>query len=321
MAAFAAVGLMGAAGVVSTSHQDRLRDYSSDLEWTYDKTPRLKPVAFGDADFAGAAKLRGDLDKHRRVMSFRWIDSGNPRKALFIGDSHVEHDWPRADQLVLDHGSRARSAIFFTASAFLPLPGVRIDPVTHPHFQGLARSMVDYALSDKSIDTVVIGSLWGAHMADTRSWREGDASPYYVMIDGKRAHLHRGTRANELALEDLAATIRELRSAGKRVFVVQSETGGNVRVIRKWTGAELFAPPVVAADFIAENGDLRQRIASVARQAGAVVLDPFPTLCRDGTCPTLYEGIHPVYMDGAHFADRFARRRLAYLDEAILGAQ
>jgi hypothetical protein len=318
MAGMGTLGILGDLGIATTPRQAPSRVFTGELAWTYDKSPRLKAVEFGDSDFPGAAKLRADLATHAKIMGFKSIASGNPRKALFIGDSHMEHYWPRVDQVILERGARSRSAVFLTASAFLPIPGVRIDQSRNPQMQGLARAMVDYALSDSSIDTVVIASIWGVHLAEGRDWPDDVDSPYYVMVDGKPQHLHGGRVANDLALRELGAMMGMLKRAGKRVFLLQAEPGGPWRVIRHWSGPELLAPPVPASNVAEGAGELRARLARVARESGATVLDPVAALCAADECPATYEGGHLVYMDGTHFSDRFARRHLQFIDTTLL---
>jgi len=138
------------------------------------------------------------------------------------------------------------------------------------------------------------------------------------MVDGKRQHLHGGRVANDMALRALGEMIGTLRRAGKRVFLLQAEPGGPWRVIRHWSGPELLAPPVPVSHILDSDRELRERLARVGRESGATVLDPVTALCTGGECPATYEGGHLVYMDATHFSDRFARRRLTYLDETML---
>jgi hypothetical protein len=76
---------------------------------------------------------------------------------------------------------------------------------------------------------------------------------------------------------------------------------------------------VAATDILAGDRELRARLARVAAESGAVVLDPVAALCSRDECPATYEGGHLVYMDGTHFSDRFARRYLGFTDPTLLG--
>src|SRR5262249_27153457 len=125
--------------------------------------------------------------------------------------------------------------------------------------------------------------------------------------------------ASEMALRQLEEMIRTLRRAGKRVFLVQSGPGGPMRIARRWTGPEVFAPPVRAEDALREGGELRASLFRTGREAGEVVLDPFTALCAGGECPVTYDGGHPVYIDREHFAEPFARRHLQFIDATLLG--
>ena len=319
MSLLGVLGLLGAKGYVSSIGGERFREYDADRVWTYQDTERLKPVPFSANDFVGAAKLRDDLRKYGNVMSFRWIPSSGRRKTLFVGDSHMEQYWARADQLILEKPDQTRSAVFLTASSFLPIPAVHTNPEAHPEFVGLAQAVISYALSDPDIDTVVFSSVWGRHMFEFEPLPAAAESPYYVMSDGRKEHLRHGRRANQIALASLADAIRTLRHGGKRVFLVQEVVRGHADVVRTWKGFRISAPPVPSARYIAENGGIRELLFAVARENGAEVLDPFPLLCPDGVeCPVIYDGLHPVYMDRSHLSDPFVRTRATFLDRTLL---
>ena len=314
MAAIGIWGFLASNGAVSSFGSGQLRDYEAEIRWTYDRTAQLKPVEFDTRDFAGAAKLKADLLEHAKIMRLGWIPSGNPRKTLYLGDSHMEMYWGRIDQLIVDRPDEARSAVFLTASAFLPVPAAQTDSRANPQMAGLADAAISYALWDKSIDTVVIGARWPGHFGE-----EGRESPFFVMEDGKPARLMRGRRANQLAYASFGEMLRRLRDGGKRVFVVLDTFEGKVSIERSWKGFRLSGSPREARVFLERQAEDRAGLAAAAREAQAEIIDPLPTLCPDGVnCPVTYDGGHPVYMDGLHLSERFVRNRVGYLDRTLL---
>jgi hypothetical protein len=59
------------------------------------------------------------------------------------------------------------------------------------------------------------------------------------------------------------------------------------------------------------------RLTDIANATGATAIDPFPYICREGTCPRFMED---GYKDGAHFRPEFVRRHITFLDAVVCDA-
>ena len=65
------------------------------------------------------------------------------------------------------------------------------------------------------------------------------------------------------------------------------------------------------------QGELMDRIKSLAEKAGAKVINPLEFLSKDGICFRFFDGL-PVYRDGNHLRASFVRDHATYLDETII---
>jgi peptidoglycan/LPS O-acetylase OafA/YrhL len=320
MGAIGIIGLFGSAGLIRPFfNDDNLKAFENDRQWTYINAPQLKPVAFGPRDFAGAEALRQNLDLYspRGIFFFRAIPSASKKKVLYFGDSQMEQFWPRIDELIRQNPSATRTAVFLTASAFMPIPDVHYDPeVKNPHFTRLANTMVSYALSDADIDTVVIAAAWRGHFHDGDIRNSDSAeSVYYTLVDGRKEHLSAGRRANDVALEHLTRMLRTLVSGGKRVFLILDIPGhGRIGIRRTWGKYELAPLPFSKEDSLTLNGNIRGQLQRAARLGGAEVIDPYLWLCPKDSCPVVYDGDRAVYMNPSHLADPYVRRYATFMD-------
>lgn len=318
-----AVGIFGLVcykGIIAPKTDVDVANIIADKQWTYHNSSRWEKVDIHPDDFKDAAQWKLTVKANEPWeggIHFRKISSESDRKTLYLGDSHMEHFWSRVDQLILDNPRKTRTAVFITSSAFLPVPNVLIDNA--PYWVGLADMMINYALSDETVENVVLSANWGAHLADALSYDEAHESSYYMIVDGKKQYLKAGRRANDLVYEELQKMIIKLENAGKKVFFVMTVVGGGpVGFERKWGKHTPKTFSNSSEWFFREYANLRPKLIELVKQAGATVIDPVQFMCPDGACTHLFDDNRPVYMDGSHVSDAFMRKHGDFLDETLL---
>jgi hypothetical protein len=250
------------------------------------------------------------------------------RKALFLGDSHVEQYWARVARVLSEHPDAPRSAEFVTHGGCLPLPGV--SSVALP---SQCSAFVRYALervSQDDVDTVVIGGFWEKYLLG--EYGVGSVEPVYLDGDLLRVPLRLGDRNTNEVLLNLTALIGRLVRSGRRVYIVlssptsprfmpTSRIPAAVRLgLRAPAAIALSAGAVDLADFKAFVSPVTRALEQVAAATGAQLLDPAESLCDAGRCPVASSDGRAYYCDSHHARTFYARTRASFIDAPLLAA-
>ncbi len=232
-------------------------------------------------------------DNYGRQSGFQAHDEnpGRDKVVLLVGDSNLEQYYSRLRALADAEPATAPTLRFATYGGCAPLRiGVRF---------GLpCERFLDYALglaADPRTTTVVFGAYWEAYLGPTC------ADP-------------------ERTLAALTETVRGLRAAGKKVFVVLSNPKSpayHPRLMMSRFSGEPRREPVSRAEFLTSAGPFVSRVADAARRGGARLLDPLDILCDDRMCPTVDADGRPLYRDDAHMRSTVAERRASFIDAVL----
>lgn len=233
---------------------------------------------------------------------------GRDRAVLFIGDSYLEQYWPRVHHVVSAAPDTMPTVQFFTRGSCAPL--------RHEESRGpVCGDFLNAALAAANaprVETVVLGGFWEAYF-DTG--RVGEA--------GVRPLIELDSDTERRVLGRFGAMIRDLRGAGKRVFVIRSGPTDYAfdprHLVSRLTGARRDAP-VPVAPWQRQIGPLLARLSAVATAAGAVVLDPVPSVCDAGACPVSGAGGEPTHTDRGHMRPWFIIERATFLDRVLMSA-
>jgi peptidoglycan/LPS O-acetylase OafA/YrhL len=278
-------------------------------------------AAAGDWSFDGETQVDA-----RTGFTTLLARSGNSRTALFIGDSHLQQYWPRVRWLVDAHPHVARSALFATYTACVPLPGV--ESLRQPRdCDGFVAYATGLALRE-DVDTVVFGAFWEVYLLGeyATDHRQG----VFSSSDRLRMPLQLDSPATRLAFERFERTIARMVASGRRVFIVLSNPTSPrldpASRIPARLRLSLHVPDdlpvdraaVDAADFEAFVAPVMDRLREIAARAGADVLDPRSTLCAGMSCPAIGPDGLPLYVDSNHTRASWARRAASFLDETLI---
>ena len=117
--------------------------------------------------------------------------------------------------------------------------------------------------------------------------------------------------------------LRTFTHRGKTVWLVLNIPSGMmlspVSYVRRSLAGEISVVPqrIGRARFDAILGPINARLREVARNAGASVIDPVPSLCGDATCDGELADGTMVYRDGTHLRAGFVREHGSFIDPVL----
>lgn len=233
-------------------------------------------------------------------------------RVVMIGDSHMQHYWPRLLALASETGDTGPEIAMAGFSGCPPLPGVNRPGISWtgvawncPQFYAAAMSLAAKPATKK----VVLSGFWEEYFNRRLLVSAKTEGPDRLSLEDDRT--------SEMFAQ-LERDIRSLTSAGKSVFIILS----NPRPVRRARGAEFprlgrAAPRSFRKnDFLAEALPVNDRLRATALRAGATVIDPVAHMCPQSTCSMYTEDGIPIYRDD-HLRPHFVRNYVAYLDRVL----
>jgi peptidoglycan/LPS O-acetylase OafA/YrhL len=239
----------------------------------------------------------------------RFFVGGDGPQTLLVGDSHAHMLAPRIDELLHEHTTGMRGAIFLTKAGACPLPG--LTSPTRQFAENLVPVMREEVSSNPAIDRVVIGAFWPFYFSEC--WK-GKSDQYFV----NRVALNL-PEGQEMAMAALGDMVAQLVNGGKQVTVLLTVPFGTELNPRSGYrrgflgGLERTTQPLTVETFRRSHGPLNDRIAAIARASGADVIDPLDTLQIDGVCINDDEN-GPIRFDESHLRAGFTRRHATFID-------
>jgi peptidoglycan/LPS O-acetylase OafA/YrhL len=278
----------------------------------------------GDPDLQRIGKALGDWEYPDGLQAVNvnghellWKQAGT-EGVLFVGDSHVEQYSPRVVALA-DRPQSAKSTYFSTTPGCPPVPNVFEDK--HPDCAKRRNKALEFAMSP-AVEAVVIGGCWNCYFIKERrtALSATEGYDYYYLRDGEKVYFREDGGVG-LALAALETMLRQLVRTKKvylmidspmsTAFSPQSHIGGS-RLGKMW-----FKTGPTASVFDSEQQLLRETLTELAARAGAMLIDPIPTLCPDGVCRVLTNDGRPLYKDQSHLRPFFVREFATYIDPAV----
>jgi peptidoglycan/LPS O-acetylase OafA/YrhL len=236
------------------------------------------------------------------------------RKLVFIGDSTMQQYSLRIQ--LLTEGHPDTSAILATASGCMPVPGIRAEG---RRAWCRAYGPDAYALAmAPDVETVVIGAAWYRYLAQMN-----DESEYVFEDETGTFPLAPESEGARKAFAALGSWVSRLRQGSKKVYLISDTPFGAeldpAHVVRRsfLHGFEIDAGGLDQRRFLALTGSVARALAGIAKDTGAMVIDPVASLCDGTVCPSLDSGGYPRYRDSVHFIPTFARDHVTYLDVAF----
>lgn len=260
--------------------------------------PSIGPMLEALRDWDYPAGLERAQFKDSAVKSR--LNGGKP--VLFIGDSHLEQYSSRIVRLLDEHVAERKSVIFLTSPGCSPIPG---SDQTNPYAIERCpayREQVAKLVADPEIDTIVVGGAWNLYFLDARAHYAGR-----VDVD------------NEFAL--ITRFLQGVADSKKVYFVLDNPSGPQFEPRNFFAGSRLTTLTATrrreTTPLDEQQAALRNRLAQLARAAGATLVDPIAALCPLGQCRAFSADGKPIYKDSHHFRASFAREHTDFIDVTL----
>ncbi|HEY4395554.1 MAG TPA: acyltransferase family protein, partial [Polyangia bacterium] len=283
LATLAAVNLVGGLAIVRS--KARPRNSGNGVERIVEASGDFKypPQGFGPFDWNGRRYLRHP--------------GGGAGGTLLFGDSHLEQYGARIDRVLGEHPADGEPAYLVSVGGCPPIPGVEEDQ--HPECDTWRADALALARRPE-IDTVVVGACWSCYFIEMTAPPEGerrrgtpDSFDYYFEDRGRPGAARRYFRAGagtDQALAALEEMLASLVRTQKRVFVLLDNPNGTDLDPKSYLGGSRLATlhcvePVPPHRLTAREHEVRRQLVALAGRAGAVVIDPLPSLCAGDLCP------------------------------------
>jgi peptidoglycan/LPS O-acetylase OafA/YrhL len=274
-----------------------LAAFTSILPAQLSSRPEIASIDLAETDWV---RIVGKRIAFENQVLYR--EGGAPDAVLFVGDSNMEQYYSRLHMMV---GSTRTSAIYATSGGCVPIRDVISKFSQCPGFVSAA---YDYAKSSDA-RAVVVAAQWDRYFTSDVFKIESQPLPSAV--------------GRTLALSALRVDLEAIRANGKQVYLVLNIPIGPKFAPQAWLKRTLSGIEVVPVDSVPQNAilgiyrqiaaDLRQ----IAEAAGAIVIDPFVTLCDPEACKAADERGAPIYIDGAHLRASFVRDHIDFLDQVF----
>lgn len=284
----------------------------------------IKDLAAASADWTypkdcGGFTYRGDIRKCS-------IGSGS-RRVLVIGDSYAEQLFSFMKKQV--EANSDLSITFVTLGGCPPVPNVNLVKVGSRCSVFYLGAVGEAQQGDYSI--VIIASVWARYF-DTDDAHRDDDGKICFLTNGTcvRPSGARAQAAGFVAVFDaLGNDIGDLRRAGRNVILVLPTPfppGVAEDLPRELARREFLnlgtdgLDSYSLAEFRARTAFVRDNLARISSQVGAVLFDPVADLCDDGSCPLVNTARHPLYRDDSHLRSSYVETlSLPTLATAISG--
>jgi hypothetical protein len=278
--------------------------------FSYRQGEEIKKIseAFDDWDFPGRLV---SIDTEKGI---RYREQGvGSREIVFIGDSHMEHYYPKAEALLIEKYTDHK-IIFLTQGGCPPLQNVKDgrDKVED------CPKQVAFSFSQAAkngVGSVVISAAWDSYFSQ--------GSKYFLLQNGEiKLSEIEGMKHALISLED---SISKLVRSGKKVFLVLSSPSGKEfspanKIIRtlSLSPVVIFHEPYKLSSLDERRKEIREALREVGASAGAKVIDPYEHLCDRFNCATHTSDGKPIYKDGKHFRPFYVKEDVTYLDQVFL---
>jgi peptidoglycan/LPS O-acetylase OafA/YrhL len=288
----------------------------------YAQHGRLAPHSLNQPEMIPVVEAQRDWDfPPQSLTPIKFNDSifygrtGAGGRVVFIGDSNIQQYAPRVDAIAGLGAGVTKSVLFATHGGCLPIRGVTED--AHPGCETFLRDAMVAALSG-DVTSVVIGASWHSYFTSKNDYR-------FNRADGMQQPIGAGGSGANEAFASLAAMIRELRGAGKEVFLLLNMPVGtafdpSISVSRPLVSRFLPAPKTSMSRQEVETmlSVVNEKLTETADVAGAQIIDPVKFLCSDELCTQFDADGTSRYKDATHLRASYVRRSVEFLDSQLV---
>jgi len=253
---------------------------------------------------------------------------GGNGKVMLFGDSHLDLYGERIHRVIVEHPADGAFVYLLTTAGCPPIPQLKEDQ--HPECEA---SRADALVLGRrpDVDAVVVGACWNCYFmiapADPTARRGTPESfeYYFEQHDGARA-IRKPLRTGEGAEPALLALENVLRTfvlSGKRVFLLlDNPIGRDLDPKTHLNGSRLTTLRCDETNrfhrLTVPERELRRRLTQLAVRAGAIPIDPLPSLCVGDVCPIQDAAGAFIYRDANHLRTSFVANQISFIDATVL---
>lgn len=223
---------------------------------------------------------------------------------LFFGDSNMEQYAPRISAILNSNSYTHKTAVFATWGGLCPIPNVgrRQKEVQ------FVKNVIEYAKRSE-VKVIVITAMWMGYLSGTAS------SHLYLKNGGldKPENLRK-------ALRDFENMLLKLRELGKEVYIITGipygdDYGPKHFFHRNFTADwKMSLKHASKTSWNSQNSITKNHLINVAKNTGAIIIDPEDTLCSKETCKTYLGDDFPIYKDVGHLRPSYVKNHVKFLD-------
>ncbi|ALC12108.1 acyltransferase family protein [Sphingopyxis sp. 113P3] len=208
---------------------------------------------------------------------------------LFVGDSNAEQYAPRASRLIA--GDPRVPGVIFATKGACPFASPKLAREKRDCVNKL--SEIQRLAQSREVQSVVIAQQWTA---------------MEVMLD------------DPSAAQSFEAWLASIPASKKKFVILNIPSGEGFGPSDLLSGSRLGQLRYRPAEFRDATrqrrrlSDLNALLRAIAARQGAIVIDPFYTLCRKDVCRVTYGDGRPAYKDREHLAASFVSDHATFID-------
>ena len=235
------------------------------------------------------------------IVNLQVLEGRSADSALFIGDSVMGQNFPRAQRLYADQSTRPYlSAVFASRDHCLPLPYSQFtstpEKVRCEDYYSAAMRMA----KDPRYKKVVLGGYWAGSVPGYKTAESG---------------------------EKLISDIRELIKDGKEVVIISTPPHSSLADPMTFASYYRFAgighpishrPDVIIPREEMEKWDMPSLsfLQTISKMSGAKLVNPYNYFCTESVCP-IFLNDQPLFIDGHHIRASVVQEKALFIDEIL----
>ncbi|MGV3756622.1 MAG: acyltransferase family protein [Verrucomicrobiota bacterium] len=262
-------------------------------------------------------------DNADRYPDFKLDTHLNPHApggtVLFIGDSHLQHFWPRIEAVLHDAPERTRPVSLITAPGRPALPNVRNVKSGCPADELFAYALLEAARTN--VTTVVFSCFWEKYFI---GWHPGrEVSGLYRANDPARKVIQLGTPAADRVFAEFGQSIAKLVEAGKEVVVILPTPASTLLDPRStprmpFSQKEVTRLALKRSDFESFIHPVKQILNTVVTANGGRTIDPLVYFDENGYFFGQTSDGRFLYQDKHHLRPFYAKEQATFIDALII---
>lgn len=266
------------------------------------------------------SRATGDWDYPGRLKVERYIDGlklysqgSGSESILFVGDSHIEQLYPRAEKLVKSTSTKHK-ILFLAHQGCAPIPELHDGTERTKLCPELVKKALSFA-KDSSVNTVVLGASWVKIFDSSTS--------HYIGKDPKSTVMY-GSLAYRKALNSLENEISEIIRRKKRVILIgpspSSPKFSPLNLVKRsfsMNPISIQISSVPVEEIYKSHSKYNDDLSVVAQKSGAIFINTINYLCSNQICGVVDNNGNPFYKDATHFRPFYSSKYAKYVDIAF----